>query len=63
MPTSRETDVRELMGKCSEKLRTLRKELDHFENDLIVLSDEQVTKLRQRIRECEAEFERLKLGL
>jgi hypothetical protein len=60
MPIQREIDeLKELMGRCNEEITALWKTLGPVERGWLDLPDEEVTKLRHRMSDCESELERL----
>jgi len=55
-----ETEVRDLMAKCAEEIRSLSKTLKPVEEGWIELPAERVADPERRMSECRAELERLK---
>lgn len=64
MATQQEIDqIKEQMGKCGEEITQISKTLSPFDRGWIDLPESYVEDLRRRLRECEAEFERLRAEL
>ncbi len=63
MPPRGETEVRDLMGKCAEEIRSLWKTLKPVEEGWIELPADYVAELERRMSECRAELERLSLEI
>jgi hypothetical protein len=63
MPPRSETEVRDLMGKCAEEIRSLWKTPKPVEEGWIELPAEYVAELDRRMSELRSELERHSLEL